>query len=133
MVGRRRDRISLDIIDCEFGLSEVTQATLTTPSGAATAPVPTLNASTIDYHTKLQLNLTKPVVLCVGWASKSAMVNGFQSFTFTRGASPGGVGYNERWSFSFLSSMLWVGVQNIDNTYYMGNDSDSNAFSLSKL
>ena len=134
----KRDRISLVVTDCEFGLSEVTQASLQTPSGFSAPPEPTLSASSIGSDaTKLGLDLTKPITLCVSWggtgSSKSAITNGVQNFSFTQGSSPGGVGKNESWSFSYLSLTMWGDVKNIDNTYFLGIDSDSKAFSLAKL
>lgn len=129
----KRDGITLQVVDCEFGLSEVTQTSISTPSGLAAPPEPTLAATAIDYYSKLQLDTTKPVTLCVGWGSKSTIVNGVQTFSFTLGSSPGGVGYNEGWSFSYLSLTMWGDVKNIDTTYYLGIDSDSKAFSLMKL
>lgn len=125
------DKVSLQITDCEFGLSEVSQEAVTNPSNLAAAPEPTLDASTIDYHTKLDIK--SPVVLLAGWGSKSTIANGVQNFSFSRGSSPGGVGYNENWAFSYDSVSMWGGVRNIDTTYYLGNDSANNAFSLLKL
>lgn len=129
----KRDRISLQIIDCEFGLSEVTQVAVANPSNFAAPPEPTLAATSLDFYNKLQLDTTKPVTLNVGWGSKATLVNGVQTFSFKDGSSPGGVGYNESWSFSYLSLTMWGDVKNIDNTYYLGIDSDSKAFSLMKL
>ena len=129
----KRDRITLQIIDCEFGLSEVTQIQIPNANNQPGSPEPTLAATSIDYCTSLQLDTTKPVTLCVGWGTKPTLVNGVQNFTFKMGSSPGGVGYNESWSFSFLSSTLWGDVTNLDQTYFLGIDSDSKAFSLMKL
>ncbi len=134
----KRDRISLVVTDCEFGLSKVTQANIPTPSGFAGPPEPTLSASSIGSDaTKLGLDLAKPITLCVGWggtgSSKSAITNGVQNFSFTQGSSPGGVGKNESWAFSYLSLTMWGDVKNLDTTYYLGIDSNSKAFSLLKL
>ncbi|MDR3682482.1 MAG: hypothetical protein P4L11_02040 [Geothrix sp.] len=128
----KRDPITLLVLDCEFGFSEVTQTQIPNPNLPG-SPEPTLAATAIDYCTQLQLDTTKPVTLCVAWGSKPTLVNGVNNFTFKTGSSPGGVGYNESWSFSLLSSTLWGDVTNIDKTYYLGIDSDSKAFSLSKL
>lgn len=129
----KRDPITLQILDCEFGLSEVTQTQIPNANNQPGTPEPTLAATSIDYYTNLQLDTTKPVTLCVGWGAKPTLANGVQNFTFQVGSSPGGVGYNESWSFSFLSSTLWGDVTNIDKIYYLGIDSDSKAFSLMKL
>ena len=122
--------VTLAITDCEFGLSEVTQTAVANPSNSPAAPEPTLNASTFDYQSKL--NLQSPVVLLVGWKSKSTVINGVQNFSFKTGSSPGGVGYNASWAFSYDSVSMWGDVKNIDTTYYLGADSDSKAFSLLK-
>jgi hypothetical protein len=128
----KRDPVSLLVLDCEFGLSEVTQTNLPTDSKFAAPPEPTLAASTIDFHDKLQLDATKPVVLGVGWGTKATLVNSFQGFSFTQGSSPGGVGANEKWTFSYIGLNMSGGVKNIDLTYFLGNDSDTNAFALTK-
>lgn len=129
------DKITLQITDCEFGLSEVTQVAITNPSNSPAAPEPTLEAGSIDYQTKL--NLKSPVDLIVGWKSKSSInngsLNGSPTFSFNTGSSPGGVGHNELWSFSNNNVSMWGDVKNIDTTYYLGRDSDSKAFSLLKL
>lgn len=127
------DKVTLKILDCEFGLSEVTQTGITTAHGLAVAPQPTLDAATIDYKDKL--GLKSPVDLMVSWnitgfATKSELTNGVQNFSFKRGSSPGGVGYNEEWTFSYNNSSMVGGVKNIDLKYYMGGDSDNNAFNL---
>ncbi len=129
----KRDPITLLVQDCEFGFSEVTQAQIPNADNFAGTPEPTLAATSIDYCTQLQLDTTKPATLCVGWGSKPTLANGVQTFTFHVGSSPGGVGYNESWNFSLLSSTLWGDVTNIDKTYYLGIDSNSKAFSLIKL
>lgn len=139
------DKITLQIIDCEFGLSEVTQVAITNPSNSPAAPEPTLDAGSIDYQAKL--NLKSPVDLIVGWKSKSSInngsLNGSPSFSFNTGSSPGGVGRNELWSFSNNNVSMWGDVKNIDTTYYLGRDSTqppqppgsavSKAFRLLKL
>jgi hypothetical protein len=132
------DNITLEILDCQFGLSEVTQENV--PSDFGVAPEPTLDASTIEHHS--ELGLVGPVVLPVGWSSKSSLtlpngtpveINSTALFSFETGHSPGGVGYNSQWSFSRTSDVMTGAVSNIDTTYYLGLDSDSNAFHLSKL
>ncbi len=127
------DKVSLKILDCEFGLSEVTQTGIPTAHGLAVAPQPTVDAATIDYKDKL--GLKSPVDLLVSWnimgfATKSDITNGVQNFSFKRGSSPGGVGYNEEWYFSYTNNTMVGGVKNIDLKYYMGGDSDNNAFNL---
>ncbi len=129
----KRDPVTLLVLDCEFGFSEITQVQIPNANNMPGSPEPTLAATTIDYCTKLQLDTTKPVTLCVGWGSKPSLINGVQTFSFKAGASPGGVGYNENWSFSLLSLTLWGDVTNLDKTYFLGRDSDSKAFSLSKM
>jgi hypothetical protein len=81
------------------------------------------------------LGLKSPVALLVSWnisgyATKSDLTNGPQNFSFQRGSSPGGVGYNEEWSFSYTNNSMVGGVKNIDLKYYMGGESDNNAFNL---
>lgn len=127
------DKVTLKTMDCEFGLSEVTQTGIPTAHGLPVAPQPTMDAGSIDFKDKL--GLKSPVVLLVSWnitgfATKSDITNGTQNFSFKRGSSPGGVGYNEEWSFSFNNSSMVGGVKNIDTKYYMGGDSDNNAFNL---
>lgn len=129
----KRDPITLLVLDCEFGFSEVTQVQVPNSNNMPGSPEPTLAATAIDYYARLQLDTTKPVTLGVGWGSKPTLVNGVQTFTFKVGSSPGGVGYNENWSFSLLSLTLWGDVTNIDKTYYLGKDSDSKSFSLAKI
>jgi len=76
------DRISLEITDCEFGLSEVTQEAIPNPSNFPAPPEPTLDANTIYFHEKLDLK--SPVALLVCWnnvnlpggVSKSPITNG---------------------------------------------------------
>ncbi|MDO8500227.1 MAG: hypothetical protein Q7S20_00105 [Gemmatimonadaceae bacterium] len=130
------NKITSDILDCEFGLSEVTQQAI--PGFDPAPPYPTLSATTIDYHS--ELNLQGSVALCVGWSSKSSItlpngspikINSSAIFSFKNGSSPGGVGYNAQWSFSQTNITMVGGVKNIDTTYYLGIDSDpTSAFHL---
>ena len=125
------NNINLDILDCELGLSEVTQTSVSNPSNFPAPPEPTLDAATIDYHSIF--GLQGPVVLLVGWYSKSGITNGSQMFSFKKGSSPGGVGYNEQWSFSYNNASMTGDVKNIDTTYFLGRDSDTKAFNMIPL
>lgn len=121
------DKISLDITDCEFGLSEVTQVGIIQGSGVIE---PTFDAATIDFHEKL--GLQGPVVRCVSWGSKS-IVNGAQNFSFTANPAIGTGPNSEKWIFTYLSWTMSGGVTNRDTNYFSGRESETNAFSLSKL
>ncbi|MHB9097222.1 MAG: hypothetical protein ACYC5X_05305 [Syntrophales bacterium] len=126
------NNITLEIIDCEFGLSEVTQVAMSNPSNMPAPPEPTLSATSIDYHS--QFNLQGPVALLVTWSFKSPItlpnglpikINSGALFSFKTGSSPGGVGYNKQWSFSQDSVSMTGGVNNIDTYYYLGIESDT--------
>lgn len=129
------NRVSLLILDCEMGLSEVTQTGIATPSGLNVPPEPTLDFNSIDYKDKL--GLKSPVDLLVTWSSpyyatKDTVLNSFQSFSFrTKGGGPG-VKYDEEWKFTYNNVTLVGGMKNIDLQYYFGGESDNNAFSLLK-
>jgi len=121
------ERTTHNIIDFEFGLSQVTQTTV----GANPIPEPTIDASTIDYHKKL--NLVNPVVLLVNWpvtAEKATITNG------SLGA--GGVifYYNQygatKYTFSYLPAGSMIGgAVNLDGTG-VGTDNLS-SFNMLKL
>lgn len=129
------NKVSLLILDCEMGLSEVTQARIATSSGLNVPPEPTLDISSIDFKDKL--GIKSPVDLLVTWnstffATKDSIVNGFQSFTFrTKGGGPG-VQYGSEWKFTYNNVTLVGGVKNLDLKYYFGGESDNNAFNLLK-
>lgn len=131
------DKVTLQVVDCEFGLSEVTQTGYSTPSGIGVAPEPTLNASTIDYQSKL--GLVSPVDLLVEWnisgyTTKDSVVNGYQSFSFHRkGSGVGGVVYDEAFNFIYNNVSMRGTMQNADTVYYLGSQSDSVGFHLLKL
>ncbi|MBS1685120.1 MAG: hypothetical protein JSS76_10210 [Bacteroidetes bacterium] len=131
------DKVTLQVVDCEFGLSEVTQTGYSTPSGIGVAPEPTLNASTIDYQSKL--GLVSPVDLLVEWnisgyTTKDSVVNGYQSFSFHRkGSGIGGVVYDEAFNFIYNNVSMRGTMQNADTVYYLGSQSDSVGFHLLKL
>ncbi len=126
------DKISGDTLDCEFGLSEVTQAYEPNIDDYGTTSQPTLDARMIDYH--VQLGLNSPVDLLVSWNGIGQLVNGVQQFSFNSNyVSMGGVGYAESWSFTYDSISMVGGVKNIDNTFYFyGADSETNSFNLLK-
>jgi hypothetical protein len=120
------NRISLEITDCEFGLSEVTQKIIA--DGGIYEP--TLDAETIDFHEKL--GLQSPVDLCVSWGNKS-IVNGVQQFSFLHPANAIGPGKNsEKWIFNYTSGTMTGGVTNVDTYYFLGRQSETNAFKLVK-
>jgi hypothetical protein len=121
------DKITLDITDCEFGLSEVTQEIIA--DGGIYEP--TLDAGTIDFHDKL--GLKSPVDLCVSWLSKS-IVNGVQQFSFLHPANAIGPGKNyENWIFNYTNITMTGGVTNVDTYYFLGRESGTNVFILRKL
>lgn len=131
------DRISLEITDCQIGLSEVTQEAIPNPSNFPEAPYPTLDANMIYFHEKLDLK--SPVALLVSWnvnlpggVSKSPITNGVQNFSFRSGYCVGGVGYTEEWRFNYTSDLMTGDVKNLDTTDYMGGESETNAFKLIK-
>jgi hypothetical protein len=131
------DKVTLEITDCEFGLSEVTQEGISNPSDTPAPPEPTLDAEVIDFHEKL--GLKSPVDAIVSWninlpggVSKS-ITNGVQQFSFihpTNGIGPGS--NSEKWTFVYTSGIMTGGVENIDTYYYMGRESETNAFNLLK-
>lgn len=128
------DKISLEITDCEFGLSGVTQE-LITQTGTYE---PTLDSSTIDFRQKL--GLRSPVDLAVSWnvdvpggVSKS-IVNGVQQFSFVYPANGIGPSKNlEKWTFNYTNTSMTGGVTNIDINNYTGRSSGTNVFVLQKL
>lgn len=118
------DRTSHEILDFEFGLSEVTQTVV----GANPIPEPTLDAGSIDYHKKL--NLVSPVVLLVNWPVTA------WGETITNGSlDAGGVIFYYRaygatyYTFSYLpAGSMTGGAVNLDGT---GIETDSeNSFNL---
>jgi hypothetical protein len=129
------DKITLDITDCEFGLSEVTQEIIA--DGGIYEP--TLDAGTIDFHEKLSLK--SPVDLCVSWSinlpggdNKSTIINGVQQFSFLHPANAIGPGKNsEEWIFNYTNVTMTGGVTNVDTYYFLGRESGTNAFILRKL
>jgi hypothetical protein len=132
------ERVSGEVLDCEMGLSEVTQTAITTSSGLGVSPEPTIDVSIIDFKDKL--GLKSSVVLLLEWnvsvyASKSTIINGVQNFSFQANPPIGlGGGYSEEWKFTYTNvvAVMSGGVKNIDINYYMGCDSENNAFNLSK-
>ena len=129
------NRVSLLILDCEMGLSEITQTGIATSSGLNVPPEPTLDISSIDFKDKL--GIKSPVDLLVTWnssyfATKDSIINGFQNFKFrTKGGGPG-VMYGSEWKFTYNNVTLTGGVKNLDLKYYFGSESDINAFNLLK-
>lgn len=119
------DRISLEITDCEFGLSEVTQKIIA--EGGIYEP--TLNAEMIYFHEKL--GLQSPVALCVSWGNKS-IVNGVQQFSFLSSAVIGPAKNSEKWIFNYTSGTMTGGVTNLDTYYFLGRQSETNAFKMVK-
>ncbi|MFH0865216.1 MAG: hypothetical protein V1904_03420 [Bacteroidota bacterium] len=105
------NRTDHHIIDFEFGLCEVTQTTLATPS----FPEPTLDASTLDCYKKLDLK--DPVVLLVNWPVTA------WGETVTNGSlGAGGVifYYNSygstKYTFSYITGQITGGAENLDGT-----------------
>lgn len=128
------DKISLEITDCEFGLSEVTQELITSTG----IYEPTVDSSTIDFHQKLDLK--SPVDLAVSWnvnlpgGVNKSITNGVQQFSFLHPANAIGPGKNsERWTFNYTNTSMTGGVTNLDNTDYSGRVSETNVFILQKL
>ncbi len=128
------NKVSLDITDCEFGLSEVTQVQL----AGGGVPEPTLDAESIDFYKKL--GLKSPVDLIVSWnvnlpegINKSTIENGVQQFSFLHPANALGPGKNsEKWVFNYTNETMTAGVTNVDTYYFFGRDSEINAFKLLK-
>jgi hypothetical protein len=128
------NKVSLLILDCEIGLSEIMQAGIATLSGLNVPPEPTLDISSIDYKDKL--GMKSLVDLLVTWSSTfyatKDTVNDFQNFYFqTKGGEPG-VKYDEAWKFTYNNVTMIGGMKNIDLQYYFGSESDNNAFDLLK-
>lgn len=131
------DKVTLQVIDCEFGFSEVTQTGYSTPSGIGVAPEPTLSASGIDYQSKL--GLVSPVDLLVEWnisgyTTKDSIINGYQTFSFDRKASGvGGIRYDAAFHFTYNNVSMHGTMLNTDTVYYLGSQSDSVGFNMLKL
>ena len=133
------NNITQEIIDLEFGLSEVTQVELAHEEGFVAAPVPTLNAESIEFYEKL--GLKSPVVVLVDWNSPPVsggpvkqINNGFQQFSFVWStAGPGGIEVGDNWIFTYTSSIMTGGCTNIDTEFYLGSESEANAFKLRRI
>jgi len=121
------------VIDCEIGMSAVTQTPLSLPPGDQIAFwEPMLPATNIDYRERL--GLSGNVALLSSWSNpydhfKSAMTNGTnaqgqKTFNFRQGNSPG-IGYNEYWAFAHGTASIGGYVMNTDKTYCLGRDSDT--------
>jgi len=105
------DRTDHHITDFEFGLCEVTQTALATPS----IPEPTMDASNLDCYKKLDLE--DPVVLLVNWpvtAWGGTVTNG------SLGAGGPIFYYNSygstKYTFSYLTGQITGGAENLDGT-----------------
>jgi hypothetical protein len=113
------------ILDCEFGLSEITQSQISGTQGEPWEP--TLDASMFEK----KLNLVSPVDLLVEWT--------LDTRTITNGSlGAGGVIFSFSdvigitWTFSYLpAGSLTGGVKNLNN-YGMETDSE-NSFVLNRL
>ncbi len=123
------NKITHEIIDFEFGLSEVIQQGLSTKNKSPVFPEPTLYAENFFYQEKLDLK--SPVISLVGWdssfpgyTSKKSITIGVQNFS-TRSDK-------EEWKFNYTSSLMEGDVKNLDNNLYAGRESESKAFKLMK-
>lgn len=119
--------VNHEILDIEFGLSEVVQEHLPTPSGDPAAPEPTLAAENISYYKKL--NLKSPVVLLLNWpvaTANGAITNGVQSFKVQH-TMP-----REEYNFIYTSLQMEGDVKNLDDATFLGRESEINAFKLLK-
>lgn len=123
------NRITHEIVDFEFGLSEVTQEGLSTKAKLPVFWEPTLDAGGFNYREKLDLK--SPVLIFVGWnisvpgyTSNKSITNGVQNFS-TRSNK-------EEWKFNYTSSLMEGYVKNLDTSTYSGRESESMAFKLMK-
>ena len=111
-------------IRCEFGLSEVTQKSLQTPSGDPAFPEPTLDASGFDYADKLDIK--SPVNLLINWEDVDTHTElSAGGFEFTVKQQ-----YAE-YHFSFTFDGMVGEVNNLDlNYYFLGRESNIQSFKL---
>ncbi len=129
------DSVNNKVLDCEFGLSEVTQTQ--DPQYDPAAPEPTLSASSIENYDKM--GLVSPVDLMVTWNSEyethnKTIVNGVQEFSFESNyVSAYSVGFAEAWDFTYTSDTMVGDVTNIDDYLYMGATSAPKAFNMTRL
>lgn len=130
------DNVNNKVVDCQFGLSEVTQTANTQYDGVA--PEVTLNASSIEGYEKL--GIKSPVNLMVSWnseytsTSNKTIVNKVQEFSFeSHYVSLYGVGFAEAWNFTYTSDIMVGDVTNIDDTIYFGATSASKEFNMVRL
>jgi hypothetical protein len=121
------DPVSGVVKGCEFGLSEVTQEPLQTPSGDPAFPEPTLDATALDYSEKL--NLKSPVVLLIGWEAPITTYEEFSSGLWQFSVKKS----REEYRFNFNTGLMEGDVKNLDLNTYFGLESDSKAFKLIKV
>lgn len=133
------DKISGDIIDLEFGLSEVT---IERVSNLSAITPPMVEASWVDFAEKL--GLKGPVDMIVTWnnysisaVSHSGITYGPGTFSFRNGSSVNR--YQEEWTFTYSKvadfNRMVGGVKNIvdiENDIIFGRDSEPQAFQLMK-
>ncbi len=131
-----------EILNYQFGLSEVTQKKLNAPSSSVVSFDPTLDGTAYDFSKKLDIK--NPVVSVVPRFSpgyKSSITNGVKSFSSQYGKSyiPSGAGgyegYNQEFRFNYatIESVSMIGdVKNLDTQDYTGRESDTGAFKLTK-
>ncbi|MBS4057673.1 MAG: hypothetical protein KGZ82_10190 [Bacteroidales bacterium] len=124
------DKITHNILDFEFGLSEVTQ-TAVPGASFGVAPEPTLDASSIDYQEKL--GLVSPVDLLINWPvtawgyqiTNESLNGGGLSFSFS--------GYGSKWTFSYLPAGSMTGGAVILD-YTTGRETDAaNSINMLRL
>lgn len=127
------DKISGDIIDLEFGLSEVTIERVPNPSDMGAITPPTVDANWVDFYEKLDLK--SPVDTAVTYSSHSEITYGPGTFSFRSNQSAGFGPWSEEWSFSYDANKMVGGVKNIadiGNNLIFGRDSETEAFKLTK-
>ena len=125
------DKLTHNILDFEFGMSEVVQTKVPGVSIAA-PPEPTIDGSKLDYAAKF--GLKNPVVLLVNWPSTAwggVVTNGILSvggpafFYYS--------GNGSKWSFSYLPAGSMTGGVEIINSVTGYETLAANSFNLLKF
>ena len=137
------NKITNEIMDLEFGLSEVKQVELAHEWGLFAPPVP-LDPAGYNMGTTI-LDLKSPTVTLVEWyatlpyagveVGKKEIINGIQQFSFVSNSVhyPEGTVWLENWTFTYTGGTMTGGVTNLDTYAYGGCDSDTNAFKLRRI
>ncbi|MFH1446438.1 MAG: hypothetical protein ABIG43_03390 [Chloroflexota bacterium] len=116
------DKVSGDITSVFFGMYEVTYKVLDNDYAFLPSVMETV---TIDGSLLPELGITGPITVLA--CTTGAQINiGVQSFSF----ESSGV---DKWTFNYLTDLMTGGVDNLDTYMYLGKQSQTNAFHLSKL